>query len=522
MINIILIDDESGQLEIMKNIISELHPNFHVICFDNPKKALAYISANAVDAVITDIKMPGMNGIELSREISQLNKDILVAIISAYSDFEYAQKGISYGVIDYLIKPISHSKIVELLDKINQKISIKTANKQRLEILNSQLESYKPLYIEKQLKSWLNGTVSPSELNSIRSLFKYNGSGIVVASQIGNFENNPSHIFWREDLIPFLKMHIHRLFSSNQTVLNVVYDDEKLILVSVIVGEKDLSLDSVFESFSALSLLVNNEYHVNIYSGASEIVLPIIDNVYEYLNQALSALDYTFLNPSSSFFAHEYLQNVKSIDDTILYSFQSKVLDKFYLYNTDGIQEILESFCITYSNNGFLFPTNILKQYFINIVFLAKKHVQYELQDNIIEDIKNCHSINILTSVVKNYLECLIIFQQKKVDEATQQVIDKMRVYIDSHYTENISLELIAEQMHFNPNYIGHLFKQQNGLGFKEYIIKIRIDKAKQLLSETNLKIYEIAKKIGYNDVAYFIKIFKKETGISPKKFRIG
>lgn len=171
MNTLILVDDESGQLDIMKNIILELCPGFQVLCFDNSLNAFNYISSNPVDAVITDIRMPELDGLELSKKISQLNKDIIVAIISAYNDFEYAQKAISYHVTGYLIKPISHSGIMELIDKINQQISEKTARKQHMELLNSQLEHYKPAYIERQLKDWLNGTASVNELSSIQSIF---------------------------------------------------------------------------------------------------------------------------------------------------------------------------------------------------------------------------------------------------------------------------------------------------------------------------------------------------------------
>lgn len=520
MINILLVDDESGQLEIMKNIIEDLCSDYNVICFDNSIKAYEYISSNPVDAVITDIKMPGMDGIELSMKISQLNRDIIIAIISAYSDFEYAQKAINYGVIGYLIKPISHSKINELFSKINEEIAIKSASKKQIDSLNSQLESYKSIYIEKQLKSWLNNTVSAAELDSIKSLFKYSGYGIVVASQVANFSDGLFPL--PEDFFSFIKINIHRLLSENQQVLTIVYDDEKLIFVSIIVGKNDLHLDSVYKSFCTLSAMVKNEYNADILSGASDIALSVVDNVQLFLKQALLSLDYTFLNSSTRFLSNNVVQNMKLIDNAVLYTFQGKILDQFYLYDAEGVSQMLEVFCQTHTNNGFILQRDILEQYFINIIFIANKHVLYQYNDGVIEKIKSCHSIYMLKAVVEDYLKSLIIFQQKKLDEVTHQAIDKVKAYIDQHYTENICLELIADQMHFNPNYMGHLFKQKFGIGFKEYIISMRINKAKDLLSKTNLKVYEVAEKSGYCDVPYFIKIFKKETGISPNKFRIG
>lgn len=522
MNTLILVDDESGQLDIMKNIILELCPGFQVLCFDNSLNAFNYISSNPVDAVITDIRMPELDGLELSKKISQLNKDIIVAIISAYNDFEYAQEAISYHVTGYLIKPVSHGRITELIDKINQQISEKAARKQHMELLNSQLEHYKPAYIERQLKDWLSGTASVNELSSIQSIFKYTGDGIIIATRIGQLFCGSSPVSCLSDLVAFIKITLHRLFSPDHAILSVVYQEEKLILVSVVVGKKELLPDTVFHNFQLLSQIVREECGSSIVSGTSEIVPAIVKDAPFYVKQALTALDYTFLNTELGLLPHHEIQNMQRIDNTMLYAFQNKLLDRFYLYDRNGIQEVFHSFTSHFVNKGYFLPSNLIQQYFINIVFLARKHVQYEQSDTMIEEINNCYSIDILISAMDEYLANLIILQQKKSGEATQQVVESMKLYIDSHFTENISLEVIADQMHFNPNYIGFLFKQHFGTGFKDYVTGLRIRRAKQLLTETNLKIYEIAEKTGYSDVAYFIKLFKKETGISPNKFRIG
>lgn len=521
MITIVLVDDESGQLEIMKTIILELCPNSDVLCFDNSLNALDYISLHPVDAVITDIKMPGLDGLELSKEISLLNQDIIVAIISAYNDFEYAQKAIRYNVTGYLIKPVSHSKITELFDKIYKQLSEKEARRQHMELLNSQLESYKPAYIDRQLNAWLRGTASAAELSSIQSAFKYNGYGILVATRLHRPSEDSVSGCSLSDLIAFTKVTIHQLFSPDQTVLTVVYNEEKLILVSVIVGEGDLPADLVSDNFHALFRTVREEYGIRLVSGASEIVPAVTHDVSLYVRQALTALDCTFINTASGYIAHRDLKDMAPLAGASLHAFQNRLLDKFYLYDGNGVRDILHSFLADYADHGYLLPSNVLRQYFINILFLANQHVQCQQKDHTIEEINSCPSIAILTAIIGNRLTDLIAMQQKKAGEATQQMIDSMKRYIDSHFAENISLESIADQMHFNPNYIGSLFKQQFGIGFKDYVTGCRIDKAKQLLTGTNLKIYEIAEKTGYGDVAYFIRIFKKETGVSPNKFRM-
>jgi len=517
---LVLVDDESGQLDILSNIIIELYPNFHVKAFDNSLKALEYIQNNDVDAVISDIRMPVMDGLKLTEEIGKVKPDVIVGIISAYSDFEYAQKAIDYGVIGYIVKPVSKAKLTELIGKIQQQTSASKENFNKINDLNNQLNEYKPIYIEKQFRQWLMGLLDSKNNELISSIFKWNGFGIVAASklniepQINNNLNNLS------DFIPFFKMHVKKLFSAEAAVLSVLFDEQKLIIVSIMDFPEKIPKELIVNRFEQLAKEIKNEFKLNVRIGLSEYAYHIIDNIHQCFEQAMLASDYTFLIPTPVCLEFDKVNKLKVIDESVLYSLSNKLLDRFRAFNLQGIAEQLELFCNTYANGQYIAQSNIIREHFIHMALSAKNHVQYNAFDYMLNNMNHCDTIFDLAKILSAYLEKLILYQRERDDALTFEIIQKVKSYIEAHFSEDISLEHIAEIFHFNPSYISLLFKNYSKVGFKEYLINLRIEEAKRLLRETNLKVYEIARKIGYNDVAYFVKLFKKEVGTSPNRYR--
>jgi len=517
---LILVDDESGQLEIMESIIADICPSFELKSFDNSIKALEYIRKNSVDAVISDIRMPVMDGLQLSEQISKLKPEIVVAIISAYSDFEYAQRSIDFGVIGYLIKPVSISKITELMEKIENILSQRAESQDKINNLNRQLDSYRHVYIEKQLKDWLMGSTDNESYDMINSVFTHNKSGLVISSRLDLYSDSVNKTCDVSQIISFYKASIRKLFSNKASVLTVLYDDHRLILVSVIGSSIVMNPEIIQNNISQLIRGIKSEFNIDIKTGLSDIEGNIIEKLQLCLKQALQALDYTFLLTSKDYVCYFEVKALQQISDTALYLLENKIMDRFRSFNLSGIKEHLQAFLESYTGGAYYSPSHVLHEHFLHIALSAKKHVQYNAADTIIEKMNSARSVNTLCNVLYNYLEELVNFQKDRSDAATGDVLESIKQYINNNYKKDISLEMMAENFHFNPSYISLLFKTYFRTGFKEYLIDVRINEAKRLLSETNMKVYEVAQNIGYNDVAYFDKLFKKEVGISPNKYR--
>lgn len=516
----VLVDDESGQLEILSNIILDLYPHFEVATFDSSVKALEHIRSNQVDVVISDIRMPVMDGLELSEQILKVKPDTIISIISAYSDFEYARRAIDFGVTGYLIKPVSIVKLKELLEKIEHQMHSKAENLQHINDLHTQLENYKPVYIEKQLRDLVSGNPDDLKRELLKSIFKWNGYGLVAASKFAIDHQTGGHTFQISDFSTFCKAAIKKLFSDNTETLSFLYDEQKMILVSIINSHKGLSPDNVKSACERFAGCVKSEYDVKVRIGLSEIAFPIADHLHESFSQAMLALDYTFLISSPVCLPYCDVKRLPSIDDNNLYYLENKILDRFRASNLNGVKEQLGIFCSDYSNGSHIAASHKLREHFLHMALSAKKHTQHHSSDDIIACMDKCDTFASLASELSNYLEGLIAFQQERNDAATREIIENVRIYLHENFRKDISLELVAEKFHFNPSYISILFKSCTNLGFKEYLIHIRIEEAKRLLRETGLKVYEIAQNTGYNDVAYFVKLFKKEVGVSPNRYR--
>ncbi len=516
----VLVDDESGQLEILANIILDLCPYFEVTTFDNSIKALEYIRNNDVDVVISDIRMPVMDGLELSEQIVKIKPDAIMAIISAYSDFEYARRAIDFGVTGYLIKPVSVSKLTELMNKIEHQIHSKVENLNHIKDLNTQLESYKPVYIEKQLRDWLMGTLDGIKGEWIKSIFKWNGSGLVAVSKFTVIPQLNGQPFQASDFIAFCKAALKKMFTDNTSALSFLYDEQNMILVSIIDSCNGIMPEDTISCFERFAEDVRSGFHVEARIGLSEAADPVIGHLQTCFTQAMLALDYAFLIASPVCLAYGKLKELPFIDDSVFYSLENKTLDRFRTANLTGIKELLDTFCSTYSRGSHVVASHKLREHFLHIALSAKKHAQYRSDDDIIVVINSCCSSTTMAGALSDYLAGLIEYQRERNDATTKEMIENIRSYIHENFKNDISLELIADHFHFNPSYISILFKTYAKTGFKEYLIYIRIEEAKRLLRETGLKVYEIAQGTGYGDVAYFVKLFKKEVGVSPNRYR--
>ena len=144
----------------------------------------------------------------------------------------------------------------------------------------------------------------------------------------------------------------------------------------------------------------------------------------------------------------------------------------------------------------------------------------YRQIENLRKKIDNCHTDEELKSLMKDFSFSPASYDDGKFNTDVTDIIKRCQKYLHDHYSENHSLESIAEKMHFNSSYFSSLFKSCVGMGFNEYLTKIRMDNAIRLLTETQKKICNISQLVGYENISYFIRLFKRRTGMSPQKYR--
>ncbi|MGN1179834.1 MAG: response regulator [Suilimivivens sp.] len=516
METVLIADDEQNIREGLKYIVDWKALDFE-ICGEasNGEDTLQAILKQNPSLVLLDIRMPKMYGtdiIRLAREKGYKGKFI---ILSGYSDFTYAQTAIRYGVDFYLTKPIDEEELWQALEKIRV-----TLDSERSKSENINLYKHKAKHVI--LHEIVTGTYDASETTSLSAeeLEEMNLNADVYQVVIyEKFSLNPGDVSYSfADLLKITNKGNHTFEhfeeEGNEVILlkgsfallkfqgfldhyekNPPQKGSPLDSLFLAYGRPVTCLDEIYLSYEEASTLCKRRFfclqgqHTLGYEELPDVKSRNLeinnDKLSEYCNLLTDyLLSFNRKKVAESLFQlEEYLYNVKNDISSVK------------LFLTDLYLRIKETINHTYNNMSIPFPTN----------------------SECIDKIDSCH-----------YLYEIILFfseQSEMVMNATgnpsrDTVLDDIIYYIDHNYQNNIKLESIAPLFGYNSAYLGKIFNKTVGESFNSYIDHRRIEQSKDLLEENHLKVYEIAEQVGYNNVDYFHKKFKKYVGISPAEYR--
>ncbi|NHN32171.1 response regulator transcription factor [Paenibacillus agricola] len=533
MIKMIIVDDEPGQVNEMAAIIRHLRPDIQVFATTSAGKALEYAETHEADVIITDIRMPQMDGLELTEKIMQLNKDIMVVILSGYGEFQYAQKAIEFGVFEYLVKPISKAGLECLFTRIDGQMEKKHEELEGKQLLLKKLDTSVPVYLEHLLNKWVQHDVSINELNELLEAFPLAGSGAVFVTKIEKYKRLAG-LFKPEEIASLqnhLKAKMKDVFQNDGGVISFLLESRNDLVVTVFSANNKLclGLGNLERKLNELIEYTESELGLPLtmcISGNSDDMLQSVHHCYE---QAVSALDYSFYSESGKcFFYPQLIVKAGQTEQFNVYELEKKLTNEVKNENIAQIYAIVnDTFDLLYSKKIFIKP-NRLKEYFVYIALNMMKMTNIssldsyynELMEQVTEEINDCNNYIELRKTIKGIAEKLVGLRKSRDVNKNYVLIQKCKKYIEENYMEDISLETLAGIFYFNPSYLSNLFKTYAGISYSEYLTNVRIQKAQLLLKTSNEKVYTIACKVGYNDSAYLIKIFKRNVGVSPYKYR--
>lgn len=479
MITIVIADDEklirAGIAKILKDSINV---PLEILEAKNGKEALELCIKEQPNVLITDIRMPIMDGVELMKNVSQLETKPAMIVSSGFDDFEFAKAAIQSGAIHYILKPIDKKELVEAVEKAIQSFRV-TEQKRNETILKTILDEGR--------------MDSSTELNGIN--FK-NGSycvavagarsKIVIQQVLNSVTYYPLES--KKDLecvvIPREALYlIETDLSLNQYVVGISNSFDN---VSSLRMYKKQSFEAMLQSYFAVESSKNNIRKNGLYYFSE---LLIDDN--------LSDLDSSYEKLISKINIAEIGEIQKSLTELLTFKSDKK---EFYASKLDYIYNKLK-------NNLFTrFPG-----YTDNDLYLHLKAIMIEniWQFQSLAEWKNC---------ISDYLIYLSELLKKETSE--YPFIDEALVYIKENFKKNINMAMVANQVSVNYTWFSEKFKEHTGMLFNEYLRKLRIDEACNLLQKDCYKVYEVAEKSGFGDVKYFMKTFKEETGLSPTEWK--
>ncbi|WP_026391367.1 response regulator transcription factor [Haploplasma modicum] len=521
MYKLSVVDDEHIVLERLKQMIAKINDEDLVLesSFDNGDDAYNQLSINPPDILVTDIHIPFINGIELSKMLKKINPLIKIIIITGYEELSYAKEAIDLEVVGFISKPISFDELSKIITKAKNKIELEKSVENNIDEFNQFYHDNIAVIRENYLSKLLNKNV-------VNDNFKYQLDRININLDYSNFVVgyfDYDQIYKDEDKEMFEKLISNQLYISgfNYHLFHKEYDLVVLLKKSESFIKENL-IDTMKLIIAKAKLQLSMEISIGLSSFSNNK-----PNYKQLYLESKNAITSRKLFGGMQVFLYSDLEkdnkNSYLIDDNIYKKLTYMV--RYEQDNTKAKNVLVEiKRIITYTEylNVYEFNlSNILNSILKGLseeANLNKDEISYSHLYKTLLSFKTVDEafnwFNELVSKIQN-------INYSYIENKTSHNMNLILEYINNNYTDsNLNLETLADMVGFSISYITTLFKTNYKTTFVKYLTNIRMEKAKELLLNTPNKIIEIASLVGYNDPYYFSHSFKKHLGLSPKEYR--
>lgn len=532
MYKLLLVDDEVLVREaIAENIHwNELGYELLSVC-ENGKEAIEYIKKNKVDVVITDICMPFIDGIDLSKYIYENHLPINVIIFSGYNEFEYAKKAIKYGVSEYLSKPVTAYELSEILGNLKKNLDKKREVEAEFDKLNKSYFKNRILIQSKIIEKLIMGNEIEEE--SRKEIEEYGLQmdyleyrvAIVEIDIYSDLYNANEDKIKKGEMKSFVIYNISDEIIKKYNAGEVCKGDNNKGLILLWTNHSREFEDKINLIFKEIQEEVFKVLKLTITISVGEIVYSLSD-LHKSYKDAEQLLLYRYLWDENQIFDREKLKNklngsvnLDNVIDKVILGIklnEKKQIEEKII----EIQELLKNAYIRKNKIClYLFEIvsqacDLLRTYNLTDDFIYRK------KEEVITRITESRSLREAMLILKEfcYMSCDEMYKQRDSDGNKQAML--ALDYIEKHYGDfDLNLNVICSYVCVSISHFSTIFKNYTGDTFMEVLMRTRMQKAKELLENTSLKNYEISEKVGFRDPHYFSIAFKKATGKSPKEY---
>ncbi|MFR2718394.1 MAG: response regulator [Ruminococcus sp.] len=530
--NLLIVDDEELIRQGLKARLEYLGIDVDKIFeASNGNEAIEVVKNHTVDIVVTDIRMPDMDGLTLIREVQKIEKNIQFVVLSGYAEFTYAEQAIRLGVKSYLLKPVSNEELKNTFQKLYADME-RLVQIQNAVRMKRQLDREKQEYVlEKEINTFLSTT--EERIMSVDLLCQLSGIPTEKGDQGRrkmyfcmirvNKESYENKRFRQVDheLIRFsIKNVFYELETScKKFIVNSLSDYNHLYALFFGEDEKVMreEIERLFLKMRSVLEVKMDSYLTYGVSKATEQMRG------KAVSEAQDALKQRIIYGNSNIYFHEdiVIWNEQEFPRTQIH------LLKQYLERSeaDKIQELLQE----------IFSEELVQRYgssYLRIMWVRILNMIFQYFDG--KGSKTISAEELLSNFnLPEHMQSLAEIRQKISEilmdrmktEGVSEVRARSRIqmavrYIHEHYSENITILDLAERYEMSPNYFSSIFKREIGVSAVNYITDVRMKEAQKLLAHSDNSVVDIAKKVGYEDGQYFFRVFKKHTGMTPLRYR--
>ena len=500
MYRLMIADDEDDERMGIKFLMKKCGFGFDITEAADGREALEKLKESAVDILFTDVKMPFMNGLELSAKARELIPEIQIIFFSGYDDFDYVKQALSLQAVDYILKPVNPEEFEKTIRLVVERMEQKNA------LLQQNQQAQKSYILSRLLNKMPYDKLKGKYLDKDLAFLEKYTRMILMEFEDEFFGNRAEDIYELQDKI----REQHKLPFD---MIDLNPSQGILLLKGGEYTEKEYR-----QLAQCIHLLVEKEYQEQCYFSVSPPLLKPQDIGVVYA-QAEGYLEDRFFY--KGIYVYPVDENKREVEansekeEQFLREIERDVKCKDGYSLRNNVEQLIEK-CRNNSFQSYIY-TRFICANLLKILFLGLPGEDEQLIANV-EQLYTYSSFQDIEFLLEQVLKKLE--EKMTVEESPNHVISIVEQYIRRHYMEGLSLDILADKVYLTPHYLSSIFSQEKGIGINRYIKNVRMEKARELLLGTNMKISDICRMVGYSNLSYFCKAFRNEYGITPEKYR--
>jgi two-component system response regulator YesN len=558
MYRLLIVDDEEIIVNGLYEIFNSLkHLDLDVYKAYSGEEAIEWLNRTRIDIVLTDIRMPEIDGLQLMEKIFMSWPQCKVIFLTGYNEFEYVYKAIQHNGVSYILKTEDNDKVIDAVGNAINEIQrgVKTENliHEAKEQMNMALDLFQKDYFIHLLHEDSALKVDKSQFEKLSVPMSPDLPVILLLGQIDNMPSNAA--YWDKiQSLYSVKLLVDKYLNTNVRNINVTDEGYRFVIfiqpklqlitaqestavrfektgsflkgtlemiqnvcresiglsISFALSGEPCRWDEVSQKYYSLCQLLN-------YRVGSGIEMFLVDN--EFNNNILNndpVVEVPELEAEPEGLELRLRQKNLEVIDSYLESGQS---EKYFI----ALSELMEPLKLIRSMNN-----NLATEAYFKVSMILLSYInRWKLSGKVAFHISLCKLMNVgkhesweeAVTYLNELSRVLFKLQNEEQKRRTDNAIEYIQNFVETHLNEDLSLVRLAEQVFLNPSYLSRFYKQVMGINLSEFIDNARIKRAKEMLENENIKINEVAKMVGYETAASFTRFFRKFTGSSPQEY---
>ncbi len=517
MYKVLVVDDEQIVCDAVRFIVSKREDNL-VVCgaASSGREAIELTKVLMPDIIIMDIRMPGINGIDAIKEIKHGFPDMKFIIISAYEQFEFAKQAVQLGVKEYILKPINRVKLNQILDQLIDELESEQEQKVRDLETMERLYNMLPFLETGFIYSILTNSEAQGDMKKVIHLLD-------VTCDFGYLMVFQFHISDSHRQLDVFNTHLN-LHEKSDLIREIIKYKCPAIVGPLMINKMVIFIpckaanndyDSRVASLTLAECLqskIEEVLKINCSIGVSSVVgLAELYYAYGQANKAVcKTTDSEIFHIADLYEDHEWSRQKLKLQNQLMEALTQGRLEKALKY-----------FDALYARIG-----EQKDSVFELVVLIFRIAHDEQIEENELLDFTSYLDELNAMDLKSDWYQWIIARMkyiatqiQDKKDHKCSVIVERTKGILKSNYTEELTLEGVARIQNISPQYLSKLFKEETSFTFVEFLTRLRIELAHQLMVESDLSIKEICYKVGYSDPNYFSRLFRKQTGLMPKTF---